>query len=110
MTGIGAQFHVRMIFQNLDCRGTRLQEGHAQRSVSMVSDNLLQIFSALAALSFAPTADAWRVLGIQIDPADSAEVPPINSVFSTSSVLAPRMAEKSAADRPAAPAPMTTTS
>jgi hypothetical protein len=50
------------------------------------------------------------VFGIQIDPADSADVPPTKAVFSTSSVLAPRMAAKSAADMPAAPAPMTTTS
>jgi hypothetical protein len=44
MTDIGPQFHFGMIFQNLDCRGPRLQEGCAQRNVGMVSDDLLQIF------------------------------------------------------------------
>ena len=44
MTNIGPQFHFGMIFQNLDCRGTRFQEGCAQRNVGMVSDDLLQIF------------------------------------------------------------------
>ena len=43
MTGISAQFYIGMIFQNLDCRGTCLQEGRAQRNVGMVSDDLLQI-------------------------------------------------------------------
>ena len=99
-----------MIFQNLDCRGTGLQEGCAQRNVGMVSDDLLQIFFDVRRVSVDPAADAWRVLGIQIDPAESAVVPPTNPVFSTSSVFAPRMAEKSAADMPAAPAPITTTS
>jgi hypothetical protein len=66
--------------------------------------------STFAALSETAIADAWCVFGIQIDPADSADVPPTKAVFSTSSVLAPRMAAKSAADMPAAPAPMTTTS
>ena len=46
--------------------------------------------------------DAYSVS--RSDPADSADVPPTNSVFSTSSVLAPRMEVKSAADMPAPPA------
>ena len=98
-----------MIFQDLDRFGTGFQETRAQRGVRPVADDLLQISLDLrGAVGGARTA--WRVFGIQIDPADSADVPPTKPVFSTSSVLAPRMAENSAADMPAAPAPMTTTS
>ena len=42
-------------------------------------------------------------MGIQIEPADIAAVPPTNSVFSISSTRALRIAQKSAAAIPAAP-------
>jgi hypothetical protein len=99
-----------MIFQNLDCRGTSLQEGGAQRNVGMVSNDLLQIFFGVRRVIGRTERRCMARVGYPDRSADSAEVPPTNPVFSTSSVFAPRMAEKSAADMPAAPAPITTTS
>ena len=109
MPRIGPQLDLGLTLEDLDRFGTGFQKPRTQRGIGTVTDDLLQIsLDIFGAVGDRPTA--WRVFGIQIEPAENAEVPPTNAVFSTSSVLAPRMAANSAADIPAAPAPMTTTS
>ena len=110
MTGIGAQVHLGIFFQDLDRFGTGLQKSRTQRGVRPVADDLLQI--SLDVRGAVGSRDRGRVarVGYPDRSRRQRRCAADKFRFLTSSVLAPRIEENSAADIPAAPAPMTTTS
>src|SRR5471030_1725547 len=65
---------------------------------------------ASATESLPPRALIRWLLGIQMPPPDTAEVPPYSALFSINSALSPRSWARSAAVMPPAPEPITSTS
>ena len=111
MPAHGVELHRRPGLEQLDHLRAGVDVGLDQLAArACPRDSDMMYVIACSRLSATPTSGMCGLFGIHTWPPDQAVVPPTRSAFSNTPTVAPDSAATTAAVRPAAPVPMTTTS